>query len=183
MSKEHIIDILMKEALNLEGPFEFANLSVESPMKMEVDRILRNKVNERIIGYNLSALMTGSELSSVGGVATGGMPWAFWVSDFLDIPKFWIKKDRSINGADVEFLGNYPGLVEDVVTSGLSLDNSVRGLERYGLDPRVASVFSYGWRKDVPALVCFEDIVERLPREKVDEILRWYGEVKIKYGH
>jgi len=46
------------------------------------------------------------------------------------------------------------------VTTGESLDNAVNIVKKKGVLPKTLSIFNYGFREDIPALVYFKDIRE-----------------------
>lgn len=157
------------------GNFRFANLKGETPMKVFVDRLLSKSSYAKKVSLELCYLL-GKDMSSVGGVATGGMPWASRIADFLEIPEFYVKKDGSISGA--EDLGENPGLVEDVVTTGESLGYAVESIRKTGREPNVGAIFSYGLRKDIKALVYLEDILDNIEEPPRNRVKEWYRNLK-----
>ncbi len=119
----------------------------------------------------------------IGGVATGGVPWAAWVANELDLPLIYVRpsvKDRGMN-KQVEGVLN-PGqrviVVEDLITTGLSSLNAVETIRSLdGVVETVASIFSY----DSPAsTIRFKKAgVNKAPLTNLDCILEVAQESKL----
>lgn len=168
-------EFILKYALKY-GSFRFAHLDLESPIKVEVDSILANPDSTKLITLELLRFF-GKEISSIGGVATGGIHWAARVASYMSIPEFCIQKDGTISGA---ISGNLVGIIEDVVTTGESLDNAINVVRKIGngIVPKSLSIFSYGFREDIPAIVCFKDIREEINSYHRSEVNKWYDRTK-----
>ena len=73
----------------------------------------------------------------VAGVATGGIPWAAWVADRLELPLVYVRplaKDRGMK-KQVEGLmepGQRAVIVEDLITTGLSSVNAAEAVRSEG---------------------------------------------------
>lgn len=91
----------------------------------------------------------------IGGVATGGVPWAAWVANELDLPLIYVRpavKDRGMHKQveGVMEAGQRVIIVEDLITTGLSSLNAVETIRSLGgVVETVTAIFSY----DSPASV------------------------------
>ena len=178
MSREIIAKGLVEKCLDVNGPFKFSNLKYTSPIRFNVDKLQHVPEIRQIIVSNLSSLF--GYLTSIGGVASGGDLWAMGVSTVKDIPWFSVKKNGSILG---RINGNMIGLVEDVVTTGRSLEDAASViLSTRGVYPIVATIFNYGLRTDIPSLVNLEDVIPYIENSvsytKLKEINEWYSLIK-----
>jgi len=170
---DEIKEAILKYALRY-GSFRLAHLRLESPIKIEVDRILADPKFTRVITLDILKFF-GKDISSIGGVATGGIHWAARVADYMSTPEFCIQKDGNVSGA---ISGNLVGIIEDVVTTGESLDNAVNIVKKKGVLPKTLSIFNYGFREDIPALVYFKDIREDIAPYYRDEVNEWYDRAR-----
>ena len=93
---------------------------------------LMKKVSVKIHGE-----LPRSENIVVAGVPMGGIPIASSVSVLFDIPMIMIRPARKKHGTKNLIEGDFEGkecvLIEDVVTTGGSVLNTIRGAEKEGL--------------------------------------------------
>lgn len=196
---EKIGRILIDRSMELDFVygFDFANLGIRSPIKFYADRILGFPPDARQIKILLSCNLE-KKASSVGGVPTGATSWAAKIADELEIPEFGFK-EYEVTGARKP--GKRPFLIEDVVTTGASLDKYAGIFHgHFETTTKGFAIFSYGFRKDILALSYFSDVRNILGRlndlnnyevedgksglddkammEKIDE---WYEKAKERY--
>lgn len=174
-------DILINRTLrtDFEGEgFEYAHLGIKGPIKFEIHRLSAHPREMDLVSRLLGEQMIG-KVSSLAGVPTGGEPFAFLVSSYFEIPGFRIKKNHIEDGYSV---GNHPGLIEDATNTGKSGDIAkgiVKGV--FEVESSVYSVFSYGFRKDVQALVSFNDILPHFNGKERKELEKWYEKAEKAY--
>ncbi|MBI2508407.1 hypothetical protein HYV89_05660 [Candidatus Woesearchaeota archaeon] len=107
MSKDIITKSLVEKCLDVNGPFNFSHLEYASPIRFNIDKLQYVPEVGHIIISELSLLL--EDLTSVGGVASGGDPWAMGLSTLHNIPWFSVKKDGNILGT---IYGERVGVIE-----------------------------------------------------------------------
>lgn len=138
--------------LNTEVFYKFVS-GILSPIYVDNRKTISFPGPRKIIVNEFVRLLeesTGvSSIDIIGGVATGGVPWAAWVAHELDLPLIYVRpaaKDRGLN-KQVEGVLN-PGqkviVVEDLITTGLSSLNAVETIRSLGgVVQTVTAIFSY----------------------------------------
>lgn len=144
--------------LNTEVFYKFVS-GILSPIYVDNRRTISFPVERKLIVdefvRSLKEKPGASEMDIIGGVATGGVPWAAWVAHELDLPLIYVRpsvKDRGLNKQVEGVLsqGQKVVVVEDLITTGLSSLNAVETIRSLGgVVETVAAIFSY----DSPASV------------------------------
>ncbi|MET1101674.1 MAG: orotate phosphoribosyltransferase [Pyrodictiaceae archaeon] len=75
----------------------------------------------------------------VVGIATGGIPWATMIADYYGKPLSYVRPERKDHGTGKLLEGVIEGknvlLVDDVATTGLSLEKAIKVLNSYNIMP------------------------------------------------
>ncbi len=138
--------------LNTENFYKFVS-GILSPIYVDNRRTISFPGPRKTIVSEFVRLLKESagvsSIDIIGGVATGGVPWAAWVANELDLPLIYVRpaaKDRGLNKQVEGMLepGQKVMVVEDLITTGLSSLNAVETIRRQGgLVETVIAIFSY----------------------------------------
>lgn len=143
-------------SISLDKPFRYAS-GILSPIYCD-NRLVISFPEERrrVVDHLVERIRTESGAAAaevVAGTATGGIPWAAWVADRLELPMVYVRAAAKEHGRGNRVEGKLTAgqrvvVVEDLVTTGGSSLSTVDALTEAGA--MVAScvvIFSY----DLPA--------------------------------
>lgn len=143
------------EAVNLatERKFRFGS-GLPSPIYIDNRRLLsllvpRKKVCEALY-RRATRDLPELNVNVVVAVPTGGLPWAAWLADDMDVPLAYVRQERKDRGLGKQIEGVLPRdasalVVDDLITTGQSSQVAIDALRAAGAEiPAVASIFSYG---------------------------------------
>jgi orotate phosphoribosyltransferase len=110
-----------------------------SPIYCDNRWLLRDVPRRRMLTESLVEQCRG--VDAIVGVATGGLPWAAWVSDALEVPMFYLTDDELVGGG-VD--GMQVAVMEDTVSTGESAAARFRMLWDAGATiDQCACIFSW----------------------------------------
>lgn len=111
-------------------------------LKILLDRPdFRSRIAD-MLAQKVRAYTNVNEIDLVVGVPFGGIPWATLVADRLDKRLGYVDRMGGFEGRML--VGDKAILIEDVVTTGGSLDDTAELLYNSGIDPLKAfTIFSY----------------------------------------
>ncbi|MCS7188640.1 MAG: phosphoribosyltransferase family protein [Bacteroidia bacterium] len=122
----------------------------ESPIYVDHRRVLGYPFWCRWIVEELTRkLRFAPSFQAVVGVATGGIPWAAWLSAALGLPLGYIRSEPKAHGMGRQIEGLPKGigpilLVEDLLSTGGSASRAIATLEKEGFPiAAVATLWSY----------------------------------------
>jgi len=137
--------VLAASGAVLRGEFRLSHGGVSS-VYVDVRRVLGVTWASRALAGLLVACASrvGSGVDGVVGVATGGVPWASWLSLGLGLPLGYVRGQAKGYGTGRRVEGwRGPGsalLVDDVATTGGSLAGAVEALRSEGVRVEAALV-------------------------------------------
>lgn len=130
----------------------------ESPVYVDHRRLLSYPTWRAWVVQALESRLRGApSFRSVVGVATGGIPWAAWLSAHLGLPMGYVRPEPKGHGLgrQVEGLPAPIGpvlLIEDLLSTGGSLHKAAQALEAGGFPIAAAVVL---WSYDAPGPLPF----------------------------
>jgi orotate phosphoribosyltransferase len=140
--------------LRPDEPFTFAS-GLRSPVYCDNRLLLGNVAARRVVTAAFAARCDGADL--LAGPATGGIPWAAWAAEALDLPMAYVRgaakghgRGRQIEGAPVD--GRRVVLLEDTISTGESALNAAAALRESGAELlRCVCIFTWGWEATTQA--------------------------------
>ena len=146
-ASRELAELLMSRGAVLKGDFI---LSSGKRSSIYVDaRLLIGSHEAFLQALKLLKLVLDSEgvtgrARSVIGIATGGIPWAVGLSLLLSLPAGYVRLESKGHGRGATVEGNpprgYTVVVDDVATTGGSLERAVKVLLSSGYKPLAALV-------------------------------------------
>ncbi len=140
-------------AVNTENLFQFVS-GILAPIYVDNRKLIAfPKARREIVGFFVDILKEDSKVGDfdlVAGVATGGIPWAAWIAQEMDIPMAYVRpevkdrgKRRLVEGALQ--VGQKVIIVEDTVSTGSSTVNAVQSVRGAGaVVNHCLAIFSFG---------------------------------------
>lgn len=135
---------------SMDEPFTYAS-GLRGPVYCDNRRLLGFPAERaRVIGLLARLADREGGFDAVGGVATGGIPWASALAHEKGLPLLYVRAKRKAHGAKGRVEGfRRKGarvlLVEDLVNQGGSLEAAVLALRAEGLEtPRALALVDYG---------------------------------------
>lgn len=134
--------------LQPDQPFTFAS-GLRSPVYCDTRLLLGNVAARRLVSDGLAAHCDGAAV--IAGPATGGIAWAAWASERLDLPMTYVRssakgygRGQQIEGAAVA--GQPVVVLEDTVSTGESVLHAAAALRDAGAElVRCVCIFTWGW--------------------------------------
>jgi orotate phosphoribosyltransferase len=129
-------------------PFTFAS-GLRSPVYCDNRILLGDVAARRAVTAAFVGHCAGAEV--LAGPATGGIPWAAWAAEALDLPMAYVRgsakrhgRGRQIEGASTA--GRRVVLLEDTVSTGESVLAAAAALRAEGaVIVRCVCIFTWGW--------------------------------------
>jgi len=151
---EILIDIKAVHC-NLDEPFVFTSGTV-SPAYVDCRKIISFPTERRKIIELACAVVKNNieknDIEVVAGGETAGIPFAAWLSDYLNLPMIYVRKAPKGFGRLAQIEGNIePGrkvlLVEDLIFDAKSKETFAEGIKKAGaIVENCLVVFDYGFR-------------------------------------
>ena len=155
---------------------------MESPFYIDLRRLwsypslARRVVEEAIARFDIR------RFDAVVGVATGGIPFAAYVAALCGMPMAYVRSEKKEHGTRATVEGDVSGLkvvvLDDVATTGSSLERAVNALREAGADPRAAIVIvdrEQGARERLAKLGV--ELYSLTTARRIFEVLRAYGRI------
>jgi orotate phosphoribosyltransferase len=138
--------------LRPEQPFTFAS-GLRSPVYCDNRLLLGDVAARRVVAAAFAERCGGAEV--LAGPATGGIPWAAWAAERVDLPMAYVRssakghgRGQQIEGAPVS--GRAVLLLEDTVSTGESALAAAAALREAGARlERCVCIFTWGWAATV----------------------------------
>ncbi|KYC46227.1 MAG: Orotate phosphoribosyltransferase [Candidatus Methanofastidiosum methylothiophilum] len=148
---KELYDILFETKsiqIDTNNPFTFAS-GIKSPIYCDTRRLISYPKERKMILSGFLEKTSKLKIDCVIGVATGGVSWGAWLSDWLDVPFGYVRssnkdygKKQSIEG-DIDVSKNIL-VIEDVVSTGGSIGRAINLLKQSSASSLNAfSIFSY----------------------------------------
>jgi orotate phosphoribosyltransferase len=140
-------------SINTEDLFQFVS-GILAPIYVDNRRLIAfPRARREIVGLFVDILREDPgvhRFDLVCGVATGGIPWAAWIAQEMDIPMAYVRseaknrgKKRQVEGALQT--GQSAVIIEDTVSTGSSTVNAIEAMRNVGaLVSRSLAIFSFG---------------------------------------
>jgi orotate phosphoribosyltransferase len=130
--------------------FEFAS-GLLSPIYVDCRTLVSSPTTRARIVHHLTAAAGGlGPIDAVVGVATGGIPWAAWLSDELQTNFAYVRPAAKARGTRRAVEGSLPDrsrvlVIEDLITTGGSSLGCINYLESQSFEiAGMLTIFSYG---------------------------------------
>ncbi|MEM1365617.1 MAG: orotate phosphoribosyltransferase [Pseudomonadota bacterium] len=143
MTTEDVLDVFREAGAILEGHFILTS-GRHSPVFLQKARVFMNPAaTEKLcsgLARKISAAL-GNEVDYVVGPAVGGIIPAYETSRHLGVPNVWVEREDGefrLRRFEIE-QGARVVIVEDIVTTGLSIRETVEALRKIGADVRAAA--------------------------------------------
>jgi orotate phosphoribosyltransferase len=135
-----------------EQPFTFVS-GLRSPVYCDNRLLLGNVAARRLVSASFAANCQRAEV--VAGPATGGIPWAAWAAEQLDLPMCYVRgaakehgRGQQIEGASVKDMRLV--LLEDTVSTGESALKAAAALREAGATLlQCICIFTWGWQTTI----------------------------------
>ena len=154
-----VAEILVKinaVSFNVEKPYTFAS-GIISPIYTDLRLLMsypdhRRRVVELLL--DVASKKVGLEnIDVISGTASAGIPWASWLSERMNRPMIYVRKEGKHHGKErtVEGVvkdGNRVLVVEDLVSTGGSSINTVHNIRGSGgVVSDCVAIFTYGFEE------------------------------------
>jgi orotate phosphoribosyltransferase len=154
---EALYEALLREGivqLRGEAPFFRWASGRLSPIYLDFRRCLAYPTLRRALVEGLLAHLREGHafFRAVAGVATGGISWAAWIAERLDLPMGYVRNTPKTHGTSQIVEGLLPQhspvlLIEDVLSTGQSTLTAAAHLQREGFTLAAIAVL---WDYDLP---------------------------------
>jgi len=151
-----VAEILIKAnavTFNVERPYTYAS-GIISPIYTDLRLLVSYPAQRRRIIELLSDLVASKvgmqNVDVISGTASAGVPWAAWLSERLDKPMIYVRKESKQHGKEkvVEGVlkeGERVLVLEDLISTGGSSIRSVHNIRGcMGIVDNCLSIFTYG---------------------------------------
>jgi orotate phosphoribosyltransferase len=143
-------------AVNTENLFQFVS-GIRAPIYIDNRRLIAfPAARTQIVGLFVDILskdLRREAIDVVAGVATGGIPWAAWIAEEMNLPMAYVRSEPKDRGRQRQVEGAIQPdqkaiVVEDTVSTGSSTANAIDALRRAGaVVSHCLAIFTY----DAPA--------------------------------
>ncbi|RVU71681.1 MULTISPECIES: orotate phosphoribosyltransferase [Lactobacillus] len=153
MHQAEIINKLIQEniiTISPNKPFTYAS-GMKSPIYTDLRLTVSYPDLRHWIAQDLAELIKKEfpEVTTIGGVATAGIPHAAWVAKELHLPMIYVRPKPKDHGKGRQIEGRFTDqdkivLIDDLITTGGSVLNAVKATEKDGGQViGVSSIFTY----------------------------------------
>ena len=138
MNSEEVLDIFRECGAMLEGHFILTS-GLHSPVFLQKARVFMQADKTAVLCSALAALIRnefGDSIDYVVGPAIGGIIPAYETSRHLGVPNVWVEREDGefrLRRFELE-KGARVVIIEDIVTTGLSIRETVTSLQNIGAD-------------------------------------------------
>ncbi|MGQ9548825.1 MAG: orotate phosphoribosyltransferase [Roseiflexus sp.] len=158
--------------IRLHMPFTFAS-GLRSPIYCDNRILLGDVAARRTVMRGFAAHCNNADV--VAGPATGGVPWAAWVAEMLNIPMAYVRsaakghgRGRQVEGASVK--GQHVMLLEDTVSTGESALQAAAAIRAEGgVVMRCICIFTWGWAETTARFAAAD--IELIPLATLADLL------------
>lgn len=181
MSSQLASTLLSAGAVHLrpDQPFTFAS-GIRSPVYCDNRVLLGHVAARRLISSAFAEHVHSADV--LAGPATGGIAWAAWVAELLNLPMAYVRstakghgRSQQIEGADVQ--GRSVVVLEDTISTGESALNAIEALRAAEARvERCVCIFTWGWEAtrqrfadahiQLEALVTLADVLDSATQNK-----------------
>lgn len=143
MTTSDVLDVFRQAGAILEGHFILTS-GRHSPVFLQKARVFMDPVATARLCSGLAAAIReklGDEIDYVVGPAVGGIIPAYETSRQLGVPNVWVEREDGefrLRRFEIE-QGARVVIVEDIVTTGLSIRETVDALKKIGADVKAAA--------------------------------------------
>ncbi len=143
MNTEEVLDVFRQCGAMLEGHFILTS-GLHSPVFLQKARVFMHADKTEILCKALAAKINeryAGELDYVVGPAVGGIIPAYETSRHLNVPNIWVEREKGefrLRRFEIED-GAKVVIVEDIVTTGLSIRETVDSLGKIGANVLAAA--------------------------------------------
>ncbi len=137
-------------SLNFKKPFLYTFVSgIKGPMYCDNRRLLSHPAKRRILINEFVKVAKKLKFDVVGGVSTGGIPWAALIAEKLNKPMIYIRPEPKEYGKKRQIEGDFKKgsrilLVEDLISTGGSAISAIRAIRKcHGSVSDCIFVFTY----------------------------------------
>jgi len=137
---------------SVDDPFTWVS-GIRSPIYSD-NRIINSDVEVRNLVKKIAAEYIKenfSEVDSIAGVATGGLPMGALIADQLDLPFIYVRQKPKEHGMKKQVEGKFNEgdkiiVIEDHISTGGSSLKAIEGLRNANLDVQcLLSIMTYGF--------------------------------------
>lgn len=157
--KKQIAQILLDlnaVQIKTNPPFTWTS-GIKSPIYCDNRLIISDVEGRRKVVAGFIKLIENLDFDVLGGAATGGIPWASFLAEELNLPMIYIRGEAKKHGKQNQVEGNLKKgqkvlIVEDLFSTGKSSINVAEAVRKEGGEVKdVIAIFTYGFLKSVEA--------------------------------
>lgn len=143
MTRDEVLDIFRETGAYMEGHFILTS-GLRSPVFLQKARVFMHaEKTERLCKAMAARIreIVGSDIDYVVGPAVGGIIPAYETSRHLGVPAIWVEREQGVfklRRFEIE-KGARIVIVEDIVTTGLSIRETVTCMKDLGAEVRGAA--------------------------------------------
>ena len=137
-------------SLNFNKPFLYTFVSgIKGPMYCDNRRLLSYPKQRRVVVTEFIKIATKLKFDVVGGVSTGGIPWAALIAENMGKPMIYIRPEPKKYGKKHQIEGDFKKgdkilVIEDLISSGSSAISAIKAIRKnHGRVSDCISVFTY----------------------------------------
>jgi orotate phosphoribosyltransferase len=123
-------------SINFNKPFLYTFVSgIKGPMYCDNRRLLSHPKKRRMLVNEFVKVAKKLKFDVVGGVSTGGIPWAALVAEKLNKPMIYIRPEPKEYGRKRQIEGDFKKgskilLIEDLIGTGSSAISAIRAIRK-----------------------------------------------------
>ncbi len=123
-------------SINFNKPFLYTFVSgIKGPMYCDNRRLLSHPKKRRMLINEFVKVAKKLKFDVVGGVSTGGIPWAALVAEKLNKPMIYIRPEPKGYGRKRQIEGDFKKgskilLIEDLISTGSSAISAIRAIRK-----------------------------------------------------
>ncbi len=125
------------------GKFKLTS-GLESPFYIDLRKLYSYPDLARRVAKELASIGEVEKLDGVVGIATAGIALAAYIAALYGIPMAYVRTERKEHGTlslvEGEVAGKRVAIIDDVATTGGSIERAFRALREAGAEPVVALV-------------------------------------------
>ena len=143
MTRDEVLAVFRQCGAILDGHFILSS-GLRSPTFIQKARVFMHADKTEILCAALAQKIVDAELGKIDyvvGPAVGGMIPAYEVSRHLKVPNIWVERENGkfqLRRFDIE-PGSRVVIIEDIVTTGLSIRETISSLQEIGAEVLAAS--------------------------------------------
>ncbi len=134
---------LYKRGMLKLGRFKLTS-GLESPFYIDLRKLYSYPDLARRVAKELASVGEIEKLDGVVGIATAGIALAAYIAALYGIPMAYVRSERKEHGTlslvEGEVAGRRVAIVDDVATTGGSIERAFRALREAGAEPVIALV-------------------------------------------